>query len=223
MAQPDRQHGIAPSVVSSIEAAMAARRAPSGTGVAMDARAVEQLLAAMRTVKAARFNAADRLERKNMVSLFAMSMVSLYFVGLSVWQAVYGSTLDEATNRLVTLVSIMSSIFTLVLALIEAMNDYRVKAHHMHACALAVNDLFHELQLLRPVDTGQVQEFRLRYNAAVRSCPYNHARVDYLMARAERNVPWDERAWARLRYMLDVYGLYGVCLAAPPLVLVLFR
>jgi SMODS and SLOG-associating 2TM effector domain family 5 len=223
MGHPDRQHDISPGVVSSIEAAMAARRAAANGAGATDARAVEQLLAAMRTVKAARFNAADRLERKNMVSLFAMSMVSLYFVGLSVWQAVYGSTLDEATNRLVTLVSIMSSIFTLVLALIEAMNDYRVKAHHMHACALAVNDLFHELQLLRPVDAGQVQEFRLRYNAAVRSCPYNHARVDYLMARAERNVPWDERAWARLRYVLDVYGLYGVCLAAPPLVLVLFR
>jgi hypothetical protein len=222
MAHSDRQHGIAPSVVSSIEAAMAVRRAANGAG-ATDARAVEQLLAAMRTVKAARFNAADRLERKNMVSLFAMSMVSLYFVGLSVWQAVYASTLDEATNRLVTLVSIMSSVFSLVLALIEAMNDYRMKAHHMHACALAVNDLYHELQLLRPLDAGQVQEFRLRYNAAVRSCPYNHARVDYLMARAERNVPWDERAWARLRYMLDVYGLYGVCLAAPPLVLVLFR
>jgi hypothetical protein len=223
MAQPDRQHGIAPSVVSSIEAAMAARRAPSGTGVAMDARAVEQLLAAMRTVKAARFNAADRLERKNMVSLFAMSMVSLYFVGLSVWQAVYGSTLDEATNRLVTLVSIMSSIFTLVLALIEAMNDYRVKAHHMHACALAVNDLFHELQLLRPVDAGQVQEFRLRYNAAVRSCPYNHARVDYLMARAERNVPLGEKVWARARYTLDVYGLYVGCMLGPPLALLAFR
>jgi hypothetical protein len=222
MAHPDWQHDISPGVVSSIEAAMAARRVSNGTR-AMDARAVEQLLAAMRTVKAARFNAADRLERKNTVSLFAMSMVSLYFVGLSVWQAVYASTLDEATNRLVTLVSIMSSIFTLVLALIEAMNDYRMKAHHMHACALAVNDLYHELQLLRPLDAVQVQEFRLRYNAAVRSCPYNHARVDYLMARAERNVPWDERAWARLRYMLDVYGLYGVCLAAPPLVLVLFR
>jgi hypothetical protein len=223
MAHPDRQqHGVAPSVVSSIEAAMAARRASNGTG-ATDARAAEQLLAAMRTVKAARFNAAERLERKNTVSLFAMSMVSLYFVGLSVWQAVYASTLGEATNRLVTLVSIMSSIFTLVLALIEAMNDYRMKAHHMHACALAVNDLYHELQLMPRLDAGQVQEFRLRYNAAVRSCPFNHARVDYLMARAERNVPWGEKVWARLRYMLDVYGLYGVCLAAPPLVLALFR
>ena len=75
-----------------------------------------------------------------------MSMVSLYFVGLSVWQAIYASTLDEASNRLITLVSIMSSVFTLVLALIEAMNDYRMKAHHMHTCALAVNDLYHELQ-----------------------------------------------------------------------------
>src|SRR5438132_13769705 len=117
MTYPDRQHGITPGVVSSIEAAMAARRAPNG---AADARAAEQLLHAMRTLKAARFNAAERLERKNAVSLFAMSMVSLYFVGLSVWQAVYASVLNDPANRLVTLVSIMSSVFTLVLALIEA-------------------------------------------------------------------------------------------------------
>ena len=220
MTYPDRQHGITPGVVSSIEAAMAARRAPNG---AADARAAEQLLSAMRTVKAARFNAAERLERKHALSLFAMSMVSLYFVGLSVWQAVYAPTLDDAANRLITLVSIMSSIFTLVLALIESMNDYRMKAHHMHACALAVNDLYHELQLMRPVDAGLVQEFRRRYNGAVRSCPFNHARVDYLMARAERNVPWEEKAWARLRYALDVYALYGLCLIVPPLVLVVCR
>ena len=50
----------------------------------------------MRTVKAARFNAAERLERKHTLSLFAMSMVSLYFVGLSVWQAVYASLIDAA-------------------------------------------------------------------------------------------------------------------------------
>ena len=43
----------------------------------------------------------------------------------------------------------MSSVFTLVLALIESMNDYKMKAHHMHACALAVNDLYHEFKLMR--------------------------------------------------------------------------
>jgi hypothetical protein len=221
MVHLERQHGIAPRVVSSIEAAMVARRSPAE---AADPRAAEQLLATMRTVKAARFNAAERFERKHVLSLFAMSMVSLYFVGLSVWQAVYAPTLDEAANRLITVVSIMSSIFTLVLALIESLNDYRMKAHHMHACALAVNDLYHELKLMRPIDAAQLQEFRHRYTGAVRRCPYNHARIDYLMAKAEEgDVPWEDRAWARLRHALDVYGLYGLALTIPPLVLVLCR
>jgi hypothetical protein len=230
---------VAPRVVSSIEEAMAARRGArnvggSGAGgtapaagtaaaPAADQRPAQQLLAAMHTVKAARFNAAERFERKHTLSLFALSMVSLYFVGLSVWQAVYAPTLDEAANRLITLVSIMSSVFTLVLALIDSMNDYKMKAHHMHACALAVNDLYHEFKLIRAPDAGLIQEFRRRYNEAVRGCPYNHARIDYLMARAERRLPWEEKAWLHMRYAFDVYGLYGLCLAVPPLVLLLFR
>ena len=222
MPHPDRQHTVAPRVVASIEEALAARRAPNAIEAA-NARAAAQLIGAMHTVKAARFNAAERLERKHTLSLFSMSMVSLYFVGLSVWQTVYAALLDAATNRLLTLVSIMSSVFTLVLALIESMNDYKMKAHHMHMCALAVNDLYHELKLIPAPDASLVQEFRRRYNEAVRGCPYNHARIDYLMVRAEGGVPWAERAWARLRYALDVYALYGLCLLAPPLVLVLCR
>jgi conflict system pore-forming effector with SLATT domain len=214
---------LAPQTVSSIEEALAARRRTVHpvSALSPEARAGEQLLASMRTVKAARFNAAERFERKHTLSLFAMSMVSLYFVGLSVWQAVYAPTISEQANRLITLVSIMSSIFSLVLALIESMNDYRMKAHHMHACALAVNDLYHEFKLMRPSDPVQLQQFRYRYNGAVRRCPYNHSRIDYLMAKAEDGVvPWTDRAWARLRFLLDVYGLYGLALIVPPLVLV---
>jgi hypothetical protein len=223
VAEPRERLRLTARVVSSIEEALAVRRAPQRFALAADARAAEQLLQAMRTVKSARFNAAERLERKNTLSLFAMSMVSLYFVGLSVWQVVYAPLIGDAGNRLITLVSIMSSVFTLVLALIEAMNDYRMKAHHMHACALAVNDLYHELKLLRSRDACVVQEFRRRYNEVVRNCPFNHARVDYLMARAERGVPWRAKAWARLRYAGDVYLLYGLCLLIPPLVLLLCR
>ena len=46
----------------------------------------------MHTVKSARFTAAERLERKSLISVFALSMVSLYFVGLSVWQVVYAAS-----------------------------------------------------------------------------------------------------------------------------------
>lgn len=219
MSIPSTPQRIAPRIVSSIEHALAARRGHNGRPEASPA---EQLLHAMHTVKSARFTAAERLERKHLISVFALSMVSLYFVGLSIWQVVYGAGLSEGANRLVTLVSIMSSICTLVLALIDSMNDYKMKAYHMHACALSVNDLFQELRSLQTGDIAIVQDFRRRYTEVVRSCPFNHARIDYLMARAERNSRWETKVLTHLRYVLDVYGLYSACLLGPPLVLLLF-
>jgi hypothetical protein len=181
---------------------------------------VEQLVRTMQTVKAARFAAAERLERKQLVSVVALSIVSLYFVGLSVWQAVYAATISDPANRLITLVSIMSSIATMVLALIESMNDYRMKAHFMHTCALQVNDLLQELRLMPAPDAAAVQDIRRRYNEVVRNCPFNHARIDYLMSRPP--VHFGKRLILWQRYAVSVYGLYAVSLAGPPLVLLLY-
>jgi hypothetical protein len=220
MPEPEPQHRLSPRLVSSIEEAFAVRRMPQLGRVGPSP--ADQLMSAMQTVKAARFNAAERLERKHLVSVFALSTVSLYFVGLSVWQTVYAATLEASTHQLITLVSIMSSIATLVLALIDSMNDYKIKAHHMHGCALSVNDLLQELRLLQTNDPAVVQDFRRRYNEVVRGCPYNHARVDYLMASAESRGSLEAKAWAHLRLALDVYGLYGTFLVVPPLVLLLY-
>jgi hypothetical protein len=222
MPESEPQPRLSPRLVSSIEEAVAVRRRPHGPGRIGHSPA-DQLMSAMQTVKAARFNAAERLERKHLVSVFALSTLSLYFVGLSVWQTVYAATLEAPTHQLITLVSIMSSIATLVLALIDSMNDYKIKAHHMHACALSVNDLLQQLRLSQTNDPGTVQDFRRRYNEVVRGCPYNHTRVDYLVASAESRGSLEAKAWAQLRQALDVYGLYGTFLVAPPLVLLLFR
>src|SRR5215831_11157655 len=86
---------FSPTVVASIEKAIAMRRA-SRMVSPPDIHYADQLLLTMRTVKIARFNAAERLEWKNMLSLFTMSMASLYFVGLSIWQAVYATQITEA-------------------------------------------------------------------------------------------------------------------------------
>jgi hypothetical protein len=92
----------------------------------------------------------------------------------------------------------------------------------MHACALAVNDLYHEFKLAPHPDAALIQEFRRRYNDAVRSCPFNHSRIDYLLARTERGVSWREKAWTQIRYVGNVYALYGLCLIASPLLLALY-
>jgi hypothetical protein len=216
--KPDLQAFAEPQGAFTLaDAAARLRQAVDG---AAPAGPVEQLVRTMQTVKAARFAAAERLERKQLVSVVALSIVSLYFVGLSVWQAVYAATISDPANRLITLVSIMSSIATMVLALIESMNDYRMKAHFMHTCALQVNDLLQELRLMPAPDAAAVQDIRRRYNDTVRSCPFNHARIDYLMSRPPAH--FGKRLTLWLRYAVGLYGLYAVCLAGPPLLLLLY-
>jgi hypothetical protein len=99
------------------------------------------------------------------------------------------------------------------------MNDYKMKAHHLQNCALAVSELAQELMIARPSDPQQVQEYRRRYNEALRVCPVNHARIDFLCAKLDDG-PADrtERLMLGARYVLDVYGLYALFLAVPPLI-----
>lgn len=185
----------------------------------VNTRAADQLMSTMRLVKAARFNAAARLERKQAVSLFTQSIVALYFVGLAVFQAVYIGQIPEATDRLMTFIQLVSSVFTLMLGLLEAMNDYKMKAHHLQNCALAVSELAQELMIARPAEPKAVQVFRARYNEMLRACPVNHARIDFLCAKLDSQ-PADRmtRFSLNVRYVLDVYGLYALFLAVPPLI-----
>ena len=63
-----------------------------------------------------------------------------------------------------------------------------------------------------PATPAVVQEFRRRYNEVVRGCPFNHARVDYLMARPSATCPGPTRPGRGCATSCDVYALYGFCL-----------
>jgi hypothetical protein len=219
-AEPTRSERAIASIMPALQD-LANRRRPQLAVVPEppDTRAADHLAHTMRLVKAARFNAATRLERKQAVSLFTQSMVALYFVGLAVFQAVYIGQIPEATDRLMTFIQLVSSVFTLMLGLLEAMNDYKMKAHHLHNCALAVAELAQELMIARPSDADAVQAFRRRYNQALRVCPVNHSRIDFLCAKLDGQ-PADRmtRIGLSARYILDVYGLYVLFLAVPPLI-----
>jgi hypothetical protein len=96
MVYPDTQARRAPRLLS-LEDEAHRRRPPAGGSAS--GSPIDQLVRTMHTVKSARFNAAERLERKHLVSVVALSVVSLYFVGLSVWQAVYAASLSAPANR----------------------------------------------------------------------------------------------------------------------------
>ena len=211
MGLPAERPPLNPVLVSSLEQSLDERRHSLGTVSQAPpppnpavAREAERLAETMRIVKAARFNAAERLERKATVSLFTQSTVALYFVGLAVWQAVYAGQIDEPTNRLMTFIQLVSSVFTLILGLLEALNDYKMKAHHLHNCALSVAELAQELRIAQVADGLVLQDFRRRYNEVLKACPVNHSRIDYLAAKLDGKGERTPYAVVYARNVLDV-------------------
>jgi SMODS and SLOG-associating 2TM effector domain family 5 len=187
------------------------------------AKAADQLAARMRVVKSARFNAAERLERKQKISIFTQATVALYFIGVAVFQAVYIGQIDEATNRLLTFIQIVSSVFTLMLGLLESLNDYQMKAHHLGNCALDVSALSQELEIANIQSDGDLHNFRRRYSEALKSCPVNHSNLDHDFVRLTNKDGWARWTWVYTRYFTDVYGLYALFLSVPPLLWWLHR
>lgn len=220
MAEALEHSNLASDVVSSIEEAIAARRVPRAFR-GLDARATDQLLGTMQTAMAIRFAAAARLELRQKVALFTITMLSLYFVGVSIIQAIYANAIAEATIHLLALVSVVCAIFMVVLALSEAAGDRKTDAYHLRSCALRIGDLHYELRLLPAADAGALRDLHRRFTEAVRTCAASPVPVDVLIARAGRSSSWAFWGWARLRYGLNVFGLCLLALAGPLLAFIL--
>jgi len=182
-------------------------------------QAAERLVRSLRVVEIARHHAADRFEWKHRLWLFTLAMMAFYFVMLSVWQSTHMAEAGTAASQVITFAAIMCAVLTLVLAVIETMNGYRLKAHHLEASALAIGDLLEELLLARPSDPETLLLYRRRYTDLLRSCPASHQRVDYLMAQMHLDPTYKGWSWVQGRYLLDVYGLCGAFLLGPPLIL----
>jgi hypothetical protein len=131
--------------------------------------------------------------------------------------------IDDTTSRLMTFIQLVASVFTLMLGLLEAMNDYKMKAYHLHNCALAVAELAQELTIARPTEPALLQDFRRRYNDALKACPVNHSRLDFLFAKLDGTKDATEWFSIRASYLFDVYGLYALFLAVPPFIWWLHR
>src|SRR5262245_45053896 len=83
----------------------------------------KKLIETMRIVKRARFNAHSRLERKSNFSLFTLAMFALYGVGISLYPTLFEEKFQKETIKILTFVSIISSIFIIIVTFIEAIND----------------------------------------------------------------------------------------------------
>ena len=202
---------------------------------------IEKLTSNIWITRGARFNAYRRLARKNHASIFAVSILSFYNVGIALFPSIVGT-------EIVPPATIAVSIFILIISLLEAGKGYAVKAERMHQNAVDLNYLLNRINITEKIDREKTESFYNEYYKLIKNCPENHAPCDDKLFRTEHSHdfnleycikitrpfvrPLETAIWKvkkpqyyyfKLLYFLETYWLYTVLTVIPIVSVILFH
>lgn len=171
----------------------------------------------------ARFNAARRLRSQQNWSVVTISMLSLYIVAISipgVW-----SKVPESDTHFFPAISILASIFVIILSLLEASRGYEVKADRLHRSAMKLNEIYSELLIGQQKKDANPSEIISRYHAEIQTCPENHDAGDDALFRAQQQKHFKmgriEVLLIKTGYFFNKTAIYLILLVIPPIILIL--
>ena len=164
----------------------------------------------------ARFNAYRRLRCRQDMSIFSISILSLY---LMVEPFIPEGTLSTEAEEWRKAIVVLSSVFILILSLLEARKSYELKAERLHNNAMVLNKLY-DLFKIESSDDEKKKIIR-DYHLSIASCPENHEPSDEALFRAshrhEFNVGFLKAICINVVYFIQTYWLYITLMLLPPL------
>lgn len=135
------------------------------------------LLYEMKVTKGSRFNAAERLRRRDRRSTTIVSFASAYVIVLTIIPIIFH--VPDFIGSLITVAIVVFSIVILTFSLIQYSNGDPVKAEQHHRCAMEINALRRRLRSLPAVDFETLASYADRYDEILQRYSVNHEVVDY--------------------------------------------
>ena len=174
--------------------------------------------------RCSRWNAFRRLKNQSQLSVFSISLLSVFGIAVPIIQIFIDSSKCYSINKLYTLVSILLSIFILVLSILEGSKNHNIKAEILKNNAIEISSLHKKIKFLnyrlKQVDCEEKQQKIIRqivkyyekYDDSIKLCPENHETEDYLLFQAQKYKDFDKEwlwsiricIWLRIKY----YWLY---------------
>lgn len=192
----------------------------------MDASLWEKypLLNTMMKLRKARFNAAERLGHRYKWHSMALVVFSIYVLALSIVPKYL--VLQIQTVEIINFVSVVSSVFTLVLSVYSAFSEDVVRGKYLHDNAKQVTNLYHKYKIAiddfesKDGDQPNNMLYEEKYNAIMDACPYNHDQIDYQSIRSEleKLSPW-EKFNIGFQAALGLYFWPVLAIAVPPVLI----
>jgi hypothetical protein len=174
----------------------------------------------------ARYNAARRLKRRELVSTASIAMFSAISVALVILQKTYALEAGSSLDNYMTALSTLLALFILVISLVEwgARNGERAAA--LHGNAEDLNAFQRKIDAKLAMANGQqisnetLEELRIEYEALKQRCPYNHEPIDLSCFHAQH---WNSSEFAdvrinriqkwtiQVRCWIGSLGLFAIC------------
>lgn len=172
--------------------------------------------------KGSRFNAYERLKRRQKLSNYATGLLSAYLIIVNLLSPFGLISLSQDSN-VISFISVALSIILLVFVTIENAAEYSLKGNHFHNCAKELSRIFNELHILIQDEKSTSDDFRRvadEYMEIVERYD-NHSPIDYEVHKTKHqddfDIPWLEKQWILFKSKVLVDIQYYVFMIIPPI------
>jgi len=182
--------------------------------------------------KGSRLNAYRRLSANHRGSIHAISFLSAYLLIASLPDALSFLGLQSSLSPYSSLIFPSLSMLILVLSILEAGQDYQIKAEHLHTCSLQLHELHDRICLaLRENNSKKLRVTTLEtanhdYNLILKSFSENHEPTDFEYFQSQHshdfNIRWPKTMIFRMRWLLRTHGFHKLLIWGPPLLFFLW-
>lgn len=171
--------------------------------------------------KHSRYNAAYRLKRKNTLSIYSIAVLSVYALAITLLEK-YG--FHVTNSNLYGFISIMLSVFILVISLSEAGKNYGVVSERLFVCGNEIRDLLDSLKAFSNKthnDYSGIYNISQKYSNALKACGENHEKLDSDLLKAEYHNKFDDMNpfWSmvyKIKFYISIYWFYSCLIILPP-------
>jgi hypothetical protein len=177
-----------------------------------------------------RFQAHRRLNASDNWSTWTINILTVYIISISILSLDPPSIFEFLTKKVSSIFLICVSILILVISIIEASKNYKLKADIMHRCGKELSGIYNEICLIKDgiLTIGiseKLIELNSKYQQIVDKYDDNHIELDYNVFMVENHEEFDLSLPKRLQiwavYTASTKGLYITLITLPLAIFVL--
>lgn len=160
----------------------------------------------------ARFNASNRLRRKQQLLVYYIIIFTVIQIGLSIL-LISLSNESDIVIKIAATISIALSVFIALISNTESMTKSALNAHLLHKCGIELKSLNKKISIINPQQPDDLLKLSSEYDKIIADCNLNHEQIDYNLVLNDINTtPQYIKLKNCFQYYFDIYCTFFICL-----------